>query len=113
MPPSGAAKAFLERVEDRVGVAADIQTVDDGADRADGLDQAPEGAEQAEEHQQAGEIARNVARLVEPVRERVEEGAHGLRRNGEAADAVAAEHRGHRRQQLGSAPGGKLGSARR
>ena len=99
MPPSGAAKPFLERIEHRIGVAADLEAVDDAADRADRLDQAPERAEQAEEDQEPGQVAGNVARLVEPGGDRVEEGAHGLRRNGDAADALAAEDRGHRRQQ--------------
>ena len=64
----------------------------------DRLDQAPEGAEQAEEHQQAGHVARDVARLVEPGGDRIEDAAHQLRRHRHAADA-AAEDRRHRRQQ--------------
>ena len=72
-------EALLQRVEDRAGVAADLEAVDHVADRADGLDQAPEGAEQAEEDQQAGHVARHVARLVEPGRDRIEDAAHHLR----------------------------------
>ena len=72
--------------------------VGDGADR---LEQAPEGAEQAEEDEQADEVARHLAILVEPHLDRVEDRAHGLRRDRHAADAVAEErrHRGeeHRR----------------
>ena len=44
------------------GVAADLQPLNDIADRADGFDQAPERAEQAEEDKQAGHVARDVAR---------------------------------------------------
>ena len=46
-------EAFAQRVEHGAGVAADLEVLDDVADRADGLDQAPERAEQAEEDQQA------------------------------------------------------------
>ena len=42
------------------------------------------------------------------VRQRVEKGAHGLRRDGDAIDPLAAEHRRHRRQQFGFALGGKF-----
>ena len=113
MPPSGAGQTFLERVEDRIGVAADIEVVDDAADRADRLDQAPERAEQPEEDEEAGQIAGNVARLVEAVGQRIEKGAHGLRRNGDAADAFAAEDRGHRRKQRRRSRPRAPGSARR
>ncbi len=58
----------------------------------------PEGAEQAEEDQKPGHVAQQVARLVEPGADRVENAAHGHLRNGHAADAVA-EQRRHRRQQ--------------
>ena len=64
----------------------------------DGLDQAPERAEQAEEDEQAGQVARHVARLVEPGGDRIEDAAHDLRRDRHAADAVAEDRR-HRRQQ--------------
>ena len=98
MPPSGAARPSLQRVEHVAGVAADLEVLDHLADRADGLDQAPEGAEQAEEDQQAGHVARHVARLVEAGRDRIEEAAHHLRRDRHAAGAVAEDRR-HRRQQ--------------
>ena len=59
-------EAFLQGVEHGAGIAAEGETLDHPAHRADGFDQAPEGAEQAEENQQAGHVARDVARFVEP-----------------------------------------------
>ena len=90
MPPSGAAKPSLSASKTDIGVAVDFQVVDDAADRADRLDEAPERAEQSEEDEQAGQVAGNVARLVEPRRQRVEEGAHGLRRDGDSVGPLAA-----------------------
>ena len=98
MPQSGAARPSRSESNMRAGVAAGFEALDHAADRAHGLDQAPEGAEQAEEHQQAGHVARDVARLVEAGGDRVENAAHQLRRHRHAADA-AAEDRRHRRQQ--------------
>ncbi len=92
-------QAFLQRVEQRAGVAADLQPVDHLADRADGFDQAPEGAEQAEEHQQAGHVAGDVAGLVEPGGDRIQQMPHGLLRDRHPPGALAAEDRRHRRQQ--------------
>ena len=92
-------EAFLQGVEQRAGVAADLQPVDHLADRADGFDQAPEGAEQPEEHQQAGHVAGNVAGLVEPGGDRIQQMPHGLLRDRHPPGALAAEDRRHRRQQ--------------
>ena len=78
MPLERRGQALAQRVEHRAGVAADLQILDHAADRADRLDQAPEGAEQAEEDQQAGHVARDVARLVEPRGDRIEDAAHGV-----------------------------------
>ena len=91
-------EALLEGLEHRAGVAAHLEAFDHFADRADGLDQAPEGAEQAEEDQEAGHVARHVARLVETVRDRIHQAAHGLRGHRHAADAVAQDRR-HWREQ--------------
>ena len=69
------------------------------ADRADRRDEAPERAQQSKEDKKAGQVAGNVTRLVETVRQRVEKGPHGLRRNGDTADPFAAEDRSHGRKQ--------------
>ena len=90
----------FRRIEQGAGVAADLQSVDHLADRTDGLDQAPEGAEQAEKHQQARHVARDVAGLVEPGGDRIQQMPHGLLRDRHPPRALAAEDRGHRRQQL-------------
>jgi hypothetical protein len=87
-----------QRFEQRAGIPARLQVLDDVADRAHGLDQAPEGSQQAEEDEQPGHVARDVARLVEPGGDRVEDAAHQVRRHRHAAHA-AAKDGGHRRQQ--------------
>ena len=84
--------------ENRSRIASGLQRFHHLADRADGLDQAPEGAEQAEEDQQAGQIARQVAGLVESRCDRIQDAAHHLGRDRHAAEPVA-EQRRHRRQQ--------------
>ena len=71
------------------------------ADRADGLDQAPERAEQAEEDQQAGHVARDVARLVEAGRDRIHQAAHRGRRRSPCG----------RRARRGSSPSGRAAPA--
>ena len=72
-------KAGLQRVEHGGRVAgAGIERLDRVADRADRGEQAPERAEQAEEDQQADEIARHVAALVEPRGDRIQHRAHGV-----------------------------------
>ena len=83
----------------RLAIAADIELVDDAADRTDRLDEAPERAEQSKEDKEAGQIAGNVTRLVETGGQRIEKGAHDLRRNGDTADPFAAEDRRHGREQ--------------
>ena len=98
MPLSGAARPSLSDSNTAPASPPTLRPVDHVADRADGLDQAPERAEQAEEDQQAGHVARHVARLVQPGGDRIEDAAHHLRGNRHAADAVA-EDRGHRREQ--------------
>src|SRR5213082_2680781 len=75
------------------GVAADLEAVDHLADRADGFDQAPEGAEQSEEHQQARHVAGNVAGLVEPGGDRVQQVSHGLLRDRHPPRSLTAENR--------------------
>jgi hypothetical protein len=89
---------LLERFEGRAGVAADLEPFEHPANRGHGIDQAPERAEQAEEDEQAGHVARQVARLVEPGRDRIQDAAHDLGRDGHAPDAVAEDGR-HRGQQ--------------
>ena len=59
--------------------------------------QAPECAEQAEKHQQAGQIARNVARLVEARGDGIQQRAQ--RRGGQRHGLPPADQRLHRRQQ--------------
>ena len=98
MPRQRRGEAFPQRIEHGPGVAACLEALNDAADRTDGFDQAPERAEQAEENQQAGHVARDIARFVEAGRDRIENAAHQLRGHRHAADAVA-EDRGHRRQQ--------------
>ena len=98
MPLSGAARPSRSEFEHGAGVAAGFEPLDDIADRAYCLDQAPEGAEQAEEDQKSGHVARDIARLVEAGGDRIQNAAHQLRRHRHAADA-AAEDRRHRRQQ--------------
>ena len=106
-------EAFLQRVEQRAGIAADLQSLDHLADRADGFDQAPERAEQAEKNQQAGHVARDVARLIEAGGDRIEQMPHGLLRE-DILPMRSPPRRRHRRQQeRGSAPPQGPGSARR
>ncbi len=94
----GGREAFLEGFEHLPGIAPDLEALEHPADRGDRLDQAPKSAEQAEEHQEARHITRQVARLVQAVGDRIHDAAHGLRRHGHAADAVAQD-RGHRCEQ--------------
>ena len=93
-------EALLERIEQGPGVAADLETVDHLADRADGLDQAPEGAEQAEKDQEAGHVAGDVAGFVQPRGDRIQQMPHGLLGDRHPPRALAAQDRGHRRQQF-------------
>ncbi len=90
---------FLQRIEQRAGVAADLEPVDHLADRADRLDQAPEGAEQAEEHEQAGHVARDIAGFIQAGRDRIQQMPHGLLRDRHPPGALAAENGCHRGQQ--------------
>jgi hypothetical protein len=99
MPLSGSVSPGLEILEDHPGIArGDVEVLDGVGDRRDGLEEAPEGAEQTEEDEQADEVARHVAILVEAHLDRIEDRAHRLRRDRHAADAVA-EQRRHRREQ--------------
>ena len=52
-----------------------------------------------EEHQQAGHVAGDVARLVEPGGDGIQQMPHGLLRDRHPPGALAAEDRRHRRQQ--------------
>ena len=98
MPPSGAPSPSLSASNICVESPPTLSPSITVPHRPDGLDQAPERAEQAEEDQQAGHVARDVARLVEAVGDRVQDPAHGLRRHRHAAHAVAQD-RLHRREQ--------------
>ena len=92
--------AALQLGEHRHGVARRrLQAVDGIGHGADRLQQAPERAEQAEEDQQADQIARQLAPLVEPRGDAVEQGAGRRRREAELVLAFA-QHRCHRRQQV-------------
>jgi hypothetical protein len=99
-------EAGLELVEDAVDVApADAHALDHVRDRAHGLQQAPEGAEQAEEDHESGGVAGEFPAFVEPAADPVEQAAHGLRGEGDAAFAPGGfgpggEHAGHGREQL-------------
>ena len=75
MPAIGAERPFLRSSNMVAGVRAGLHAVDDAADRVDRLEQAPERAEQAEEHQQADQIAVELAALVEARADRIEDGA--------------------------------------
>ena len=97
----------FQRLEHGNGIAADAQVSDDLADGTDGGEQTPEGAEQAQEDQEADQVARKVALLLEADLHAVEDGAGGRGREvGLAATAVGqhARHRGeqHRLQAGGS-----------
>src|SRR5262249_57408096 len=85
------AEPFLEGIEHLRRVAAHLQALDHGAHRGDGLYQAPERAEQAEEDEEAGHVARDVARLVEAGGDREPDTAHWLPRHAPAAPAGAPE----------------------
>ena len=99
MPLSGAGEAFLQLIEQHGALAAvGVERADGGADRAHGLQQAPERAEQAEKDEQADEIARGLALLVEAGGDGVEQRAHGAGGKRQMAGAVA-QHGRHRREQ--------------
>ncbi len=51
-----------------------IKSLNNLADGTDRADQTPEGAEQAEEDQKADQVAGNIARLIEPCPDRVQDG---------------------------------------
>ena len=93
----------LQGVEQGAGIAADLQAVDHLADGTYGFDQAPEGAEQAEKDQQARHVAGNIARFVQPRRDRVQQMPHRLLGNRHSPRALAAEDSSHRRQQFRTA----------
>ena len=80
MPDKRRFEAGLQLLEDggRLG-RGDIERADGIADRGHRLEQAPEGAEQAEEDQKADQIARDIARFVEPGGQRIEQRAHRQR----------------------------------
>ena len=106
MPFSGPGEPFLQLIEQH-HVLADIgvERADRGADRAHRLQQAPERAEQAEKDEEADEIARRLALLVEAGGDRIEQRAH--RAGGERKmPGAVAQHGGHRREQNG---GGLVG----
>ncbi len=92
-------ETFLEVGKERACIRrGHIERVDDAGDRAHGFQQAVEGAHQAQEHQQAGQVARSVLGFVEPVTDRIKDGAHGRGRDDGLADPLA-QNAGHRRQQ--------------
>ncbi len=93
-------KTAFQILEDRAGIAADLERLNDLADRADRIEQSPEGAEQSEEDEEAGEVARDVARFVETRGDRIEDRAHRGLRDRHAAGALAQQRR-HRREQHG------------
>ena len=81
-PAAGAASEFFNSSK---STAASCPVRSDemiAPDRADGVDEAPERAEQAEEHQQAGEVAHDLAALVEARADRIEERAGRRDRQG-------------------------------
>ncbi len=92
----------LELVEHHHEIAlADREAVDHLADRADRLEQAPEGAEQAEEDQKADLVARDVAPLVEPGADAVQQIADRHRRQHRSGPrrSCSPSALGDRRQQ--------------
>ena len=98
MPLSGAARPSFSVSNIEAESPPGPHALQHFADRAHGFDQAPEGAEQAEKDQQAGQVARQVARFVETVGDRVENAAHHLRRHRHPAGALAQDG-SHRRQE--------------
>ena len=100
MPLSGPSMLSLSLANICDGVAAgDLQAGDGVGHGADGLEQAPEGAEQAEEDQQADQVARELAPLVEAGGDAVEHRARDRRRQPEPVLALA-QHGRQRRQQV-------------
>ena len=99
MPASGAARPSFRVSNSDAGIAADLQPLDHLADRAHRFDQAPERAEQAEEDQQARHVAGDVAGFIQPGSDRIQQMPHGLLGDRHPPGALAAEDRGHRRQQ--------------
>ena len=80
-------EAGLEVVEHGRRIDPGLHAVDDAGDRMDRLEKAPERAKQAKENQKTDEIAAELAPLVEPGGDGIEDGAGGDGR--EAARARA------------------------
>ncbi|WP_425351831.1 hypothetical protein [Methylobacterium radiotolerans] len=91
-------EAGFQLVEHDAGIAAAAHALDDAADRRQRVDEAPEGAEQAEQDQDPGDVAQDLAALVEAHRDRVE--IAGRAGQGRPA-GPRGDHRRHRRQQGG------------
>ena len=68
------------------------------ADRADGLQQTVERPEQSQKDQRADQIARGLARLVEPRGDAVEQRLQRCRRQRHPAALATAQHARHRRE---------------
>ena len=106
-------QAALQVVEHGRGVGAGLHRIDHAADRMNGLEQTPEGAEQAEEDQQTDEIAVELATLVEPGADRIEDRARGGGRHAPLS-RPGVDQRRHRPEQsrLGDSRAGDRRSER-
>ena len=94
-----AGQAFLQLIEQHHALAGiGVERADGGADRGHRLQQAPERAEQAEKDEQADQIARRLALLVEAGGDGVEQRAHRAGGQRQMPGAVV-QHGGHRREQ--------------
>ena len=91
-------EAGLERIEHARRVDPGFHAVDHPGDRMHRLQEAPESAEQAEKHQKADQIAAELAPLVEPGGDGIENRAGGDGRQAPRA-RPGVEHRRHRREQ--------------
>src|SRR4029077_7139459 len=92
-------EAALQILEKRAALAArGVHRADHAANRAHGLEQAPEGAEEAKEDEERGEIAQDLAALIKPRLEGIEQGA--LVERGEAFDR-AGERALERTEKIG------------
>ncbi len=91
-------QALLQRAQHVGRIAgAHAQRLNDRTDRADGSEKAPERSEEAEEDQQAGEVARRIARLIQTAGNRIEDRPECNCRNRNVPGPC--EQHAHRRKQ--------------
>ncbi len=96
----GRGEAGFQRFEGARRIAgARGQPADHAADRLHRLQQPVERPEQSQEDEHADQIARGLARLVEPRADAIQQSAHRHGGEAHASAAAVAEHGRHRRQQ--------------